>query len=115
MNKKNQSIGGIKHDSNKPRYELIPFEALHEIAKVFTFGANKYGDFNYRKGLTYNRLLGASLRHISKYIQGIDLDNESNLNHLAHAISNLMMIITFEKENKGEILDDRYNNNNKDK
>jgi hypothetical protein len=105
MKKKNE--GGTKHDSGKPRMELIPFEALEEVAKVYTFGADKYDEFNWRKGLTYNRLLGATLRHISKFINGTDCDKESNLNHLAHAISNLLMIISFHKDGRND-LDDRY-------
>ena len=33
---------GVKHDHGKPRFELLPSEPLEEIAKVLTFGAEKY-------------------------------------------------------------------------
>ena len=32
---------GIKHDAEKPRMDLLPFEALEEVAKVLTFGAER--------------------------------------------------------------------------
>jgi len=32
---------GIKHDAEKPRIDLLPFEALEEVAKVLTFGAER--------------------------------------------------------------------------
>jgi hypothetical protein len=35
-------LGGVKFDQNKPRYDLIPPEIEEAIAKVLTFGAQKY-------------------------------------------------------------------------
>ena len=33
---------GIKYDSKKPDYSLIPPHALDDVAKVLTYGAQKY-------------------------------------------------------------------------
>ena len=97
---------GLKFDQDKIRLELLPFEALEEVGKVLTFGAKKYGDYNWTKGIKYSRLLGASLRHIFVWATGKENDEETGLNHLAHAACCLLFILTFILQNKTE-LDDR--------
>jgi len=88
-----------KYDSNKKvRPELLPSKATEEVMKVFTFGAEKYGDFNWRKGLEFSRLWGAAQRHQMAFWQGQDLDEESGLPHIAHAIANLMMLLEMGRE-----------------
>lgn len=76
---------GIKFDAGKPRMELLPFLALTEEAKVMTFGAQKYADHNWRKGMSWTRVMAAGLRHVFKFIMGEDVDPETGLSHLAHA------------------------------
>lgn len=98
---------GVKHDGGKPRISLIPFEPLLEVAKVFTFGAKKYGDHNWRKGIVFSRLASASFRHRLEHGLGQDLDKESGIYHLAHAIANDMMELYFLIKKKKN-LDDRY-------
>ena len=87
------SDAGIKYDEDKPRMELLDSYALEQLAKVLTFGANKYGEFNWCKGIQYLRLLGAALRHIYAFIAREDLDPESGLPHIAHAMANLMFLL----------------------
>jgi hypothetical protein len=97
---------GIKHDGGKPRTELIPTEFMIEVAKALTFGANKYGDNNFRNGLSYTRLLGAAKRHIELELAGIEQDSESTHSHLAHAGASLAMY-AFMKAHRPD-LDDRF-------
>ncbi len=94
----------IKHDHNKADFTLIPQEALLEVAKVFTLGANKYGVFNYSLGTNYRRYIAASQRHTNQWLRGEDID-EIGTNHLANAIASLMMILDNQLTNKGT--DDR--------
>lgn len=94
----------VKHDKGKIRMELLPPNALEEIAKVFTHGAEKYEDFNYLKGngLDLNRLYGACLRHLNSWKKGELNDKESNYSHISHAACCLMMILEIEnKRNNG--------------
>lgn len=100
-----EGAGGTKYDSGKPRMDLLPPIALTEVSKVLTFGANKYGDRNWEKGINYSRLIGAAMRHLNAYNGGQDLDPESGLSHVAHACCNLMMLIHM-SEKRGD-LDDR--------
>lgn len=90
---------GKKFDQGKPRYDLVPFCALDEIAQVLGHGARKYGDDNWR--LVANgraRYIAAALRHISAYQQGEQSDSDSTLHHLAHAACSLMFILAIELE-----------------
>lgn len=100
------SLEGKKFDFGKPRMELLSPIAITEVAKVMTFGAQKYDAHNWRKGIVFSRLLGAALRHIFQYLGGETLDTESGLSHLAHAMCCLMMVLEFEVTNPN--LDDRY-------
>lgn len=97
---------GTKYDQNKVRMELLPNLGLVEVGKVFTFGAEKYGDHNWRAGIKWTRLLGAAIRHTTAFLLGQDKDPESGYSHLAHAVACLLMIIEF-KFTKPEF-DDRY-------
>jgi hypothetical protein len=40
---------GTKYDGGKLRYDLIDAYALEQLAAVYTFGAKKYEDDNWRK------------------------------------------------------------------
>jgi hypothetical protein len=101
-----QSSGGTKYDSGKPRMDLLVPEADEATAKVFTFGAGKYGDYNWQKGINYSRLHAALRRHVSAWARGVDLDDESGLPHLAHARCCLDMLLYFHETGRIE-LDDR--------
>ena len=76
---------GAKFDIGKTRYDLIPAFSLDELAKVYTMGAEKYDDNNWRKGLKWGRIFGAIMRHLWAFWRGERLDSESGLHHLAHA------------------------------
>lgn len=100
---------GVKFDADKPRMDLLSPVALEEIAKVMTFGAKKYGDNNWRKGLAWSRVLGAALRHIFAFIRGEDVDRETGFSHLSHASCCLMFLLEYESTRRE--FDDRYRRN----
>jgi len=103
--------GGTKYDNQKPKLALLPPAAIVEVGKVFTFGASKYGENNWRGGFKWTRLLSACLRHIFAFLKGEDLDEESGLNHLAHATACLLMLLELYYTRKD--LDDRYKHEKK--
>ena len=78
----------------KPRWELIPLDAVEEIVKVYTMGAEKYAP-NAWKNIpdAYDRYKAALLRHITAYDKGERFDKESGLSHLAHAAWNAIAIL----------------------
>jgi hypothetical protein len=98
-------LGATKFDAEKPRMELLDPYAIEQLACVLTFGAQKYAPWNWTKGLAFSRLIGAALRHLFAFIKGEDLDPESNLPHLAHAMCCLMFLLSMTKRHPE--LDDR--------
>ena len=96
---------GVKFDTGKPRYDLIPPEALEEWAKVLTFGAQKYADRNWEKGMKWGRVFGAMMRHGWAWWRGEENDPETGLSHLGHLICCASFLLTYQKRKVGE--DDR--------
>lgn len=100
---------GVKHDSDKLRYDLLPPLALEELVKVLTHGAKKYDDDNWRNVPNWKkRYFAATQRHQWQWKQGIIQDDApdakgspgSHCHHIACAIASLMFLL--EKELEGE-------------
>lgn len=91
-----------KADSSKPTYHLLPIDLLSDVNKVLEFGARKYGVNNWRKtnGYLYSRCYNALLRHMFAWWNGEDLDKETGISHLAHAMCNLIFLTYHHKYNK---------------
>lgn len=99
--------GAKKHQVDKLHVELITPEMEEGLAEVLTYGMKKYAARNWEKGLEHSVHYAAAKRHMMKFWQGIDLDDESGLHHIAHAMCNLGMLYTNIKRNRFD-LDDRY-------
>jgi hypothetical protein len=95
-----------KFDSAKPRMDLLPMDALEQVADVLGFGAQKYAAHNWAKGMAWSRLLGACLRHVGRWSLGEDKDPETGLSHLAHAACCILFLLAYEKRGVGQ--DDRF-------
>ena len=110
----NINTSGLKYDSGKPRYDLIPADALEEVAKVYTVGAKKYGDRNWEKGLSYSRLFGSLMRHAWAWWRGERNDKENKLHHLSSVIFCALGLLHYElNSEKFKGLDDRNVDSNK--
>lgn len=81
----------LKADQGKLRYDLIPVTALEGIAEIFTYGSNKYDEFNWYKSMKPMRYYAAAMRHIMSLQKGSKIDPESGLRHIDHAIVSLIM------------------------
>ena len=84
---------GRKFDGGKLEYGLLPPNALEETVKVLTFGAQKYERNNWihvDDGL--RRYFDALQRHLWAWKKGEQIDPESGLHHLAHAMCCLMFL-----------------------
>lgn len=85
---------GIKYDSDKLRFSLIPWNALKEVVKVLEFGAKKYAVDNWKQ-IEPQRYKDAAMRHLVAIMDDEWLDEESQLPHAAHCICCLLFIIWF--------------------
>lgn len=96
---------GRKDDAAKVRMELLPPELIEATATVLTFGAKKYEDRNWEKGMKWGRVFGALMRHLWAWWRNEAADPETGYSHLWHAACCLAFLIAYEQRNVGE--DDR--------
>lgn len=85
--------GGVKADSGKDRWDLLPWEQVEQVVKVLTFGAKKYDDNNWQKVTEKPRYIAAAFRHIIARVKGEHMDQETGLPHLAHAVCCLLFLL----------------------
>ncbi len=97
---------GVKDDDGKDPWHLIEWGALQEAAKVLAYGADKYSPRNWESGLLYSRYFSATIRHLTAWWRGEDLDSETRLHHLAHALCCVMFLLAYSLRNRHDI-DDR--------
>lgn len=95
----------VKFDQEKPRYDLIPAKALHELVLVYTMGSQKYAARNWEIGLDWSRVFGALMRHSWAWFRGETHDPESGLHHMAHAAWSCLALVEYHYTKKGK--DDR--------
>lgn len=91
---------GKKFDEGKIRYDLLPVDALREVARVLTFGAAKYGDNNWKITKPESRYTAAAFRHGEAYRGGEMMDKESGVHHLAHRICCDLFLLQIDMEHK---------------
>ena len=63
------------------------------------------GARNWEKGMDWSRLYAAALRHLTAWWRGNDIDHESGLPHLAHALCCINFLLAYELRGMGR--DDR--------
>lgn len=86
------------------RFELIPDEALWELAEVYGRGAKKYSDNNWRKGYAWSLTIGALSRHLTQWRMGAQRDEDGN-HHLMQVAWHCFTLYMFERFKLGT--DDR--------
>lgn len=104
-----RNLGGKKFDTGKAPMDMIGefSHSLGLVSKVMRFGADKYGKHNWKQGMLHSRLYAAALRHIFQSLSRDepDEDEESGIDHLAHAQCCISMLL--EMKHKGLGIDDR--------
>jgi hypothetical protein len=88
---------GARYNAGKADLSLIPLCTLEDEAKVWMYGKQKYAAWNWAKGMDWSVPLACALRHIAAWQRGEELDAESGLPHLAHAMCNLRMLTLYAK------------------
>lgn len=103
-----------KFDQGKVMFQLIPPKALERVADVFTHGAEKYGEFNFRNKGKWSRYIGAIHRHMNAFSSCVDFDASSSeshgvqLYHIAQVATNALILLDAYDNNPAG--DDRWVN-----
>lgn len=101
----------MKYDNGKPPMHLIPPEVLFSIATTLSFGAKKYGENDWRRdlnGVKMSRNYSSLQRHLNQFWMGEDIDPESGLCHLDHALCQLIFLKMQHLQGNPELNDDRF-------
>ena len=89
---------GIKYDTLKTRWDLLPLPMIKQIVDVLTFGSRKYSDNNWKMiPDAKTRYFSAMMRHVEQWQSGEQRDEESGYHHLAHAGCCLLFILWFDE------------------
>lgn len=104
-NQQNQSATftvGVKYDTDKPQWSLVPLAAMTEVVDVLTYGAKKYAPDNWKKVPdARRRYIDACFRHFVAYASGEKNDPETGKSHLAHAMCCMLFLLAFDKGEHG--------------
>lgn len=97
MNKKEKAT---RHNEGKKRWSLVHYKSLEPLVEVLEFGAEKYGEFNWQKGLDKREILESMMRHLAALMDGEQNDKESGLHHIGHIMCNAMFYEYFNNKAK---------------
>ena len=98
---------GDRFNEGKPKWSLVPQSSLIPMVRVLEFGANKYGEHNWVKGLSIRETCESLKRHLDAFMEGEDIDSDSGLSHIGHIQCNALFL-SWMMENRKD-LDDRIN------
>ena len=78
---------GAKDKKGKPDWSLVDLKNLEGLVRGLEYGAKKYARDNWKKVPDpINSYYAATIRHLSEWWSGEEIDKESHLNHLYHRI-----------------------------
>lgn len=79
--------------TKKVSFSTVPSTVIAEVAVGMTEGARKYARHNWRvAGVRGSIYYDATLRHLLKWWEGEDIDNDSGLSHITKAITSLVVM-----------------------
>ena len=89
-----------RFNEGKRKWSLVHYKSLEPLVEVLEFGAEKYGEFNWQKGLDKKEILESMMRHLTSLMDGETNDKESGLHHIGHIMCNAMFYEYFNNKPK---------------
>lgn len=86
--------GGLRYSTGKPRFDLIPPEALALLADTLTKGAEKYAARNWERGMDRGEVIRGILSHTAQIMAGADYDVEG-FDHAGALLWNVVAYIVY--------------------
>ena len=77
-------------DSDHARYDLIPYAGLELLGRTLKHGADRYGEFNWQKGIPQSDLINHAMQHLVKWGAG-----DRSEDHIGHCLANLCFLAHF--------------------
>lgn len=82
--------------STEPRFDLLPYIGLAEVARLYRNGAEKYAAHNWAGGYRRSLSFAAMQRHANQFWSGQDEDPEMGLCHMASVVFHALALIYFD-------------------
>ena len=98
------STGGEK-GQKLARFDLLPADALWQVAEHYGKGAKKYAARNWERGYDWSLSFGAAMRHAWAFWNGEDIDPETGSHHMAAFVFHGLTMLTFASTHP--VFDDR--------
>lgn len=98
---------GVKYDQGKRGWALLPFDAVAKIVDVLDYGAGKYAPRNWERGMDWDRVFSALIRHLTDWWEKVDKgrgpgrDSDTGFSDLWHAGCCILFLIAYELRNIG--------------
>ena len=99
------SATGGQKGAKLARYDLLPAEALREVAELYGIGAGKYEDRNWERGYDWSLSFAALNRHLWQFWAGEDLDAETGKAHMASVVFHALALLQYMEQHRA--YDDR--------
>ncbi|HEV8492477.1 MAG TPA: dATP/dGTP diphosphohydrolase domain-containing protein [Candidatus Angelobacter sp.] len=96
---------GLRYNDGKPRFDLLPPEALKALAEHYGKGAEKYAARNWERGMDWCKCFASLERHAWAWMGGEDIDPENGSHHMIAVAWNAIALFTYAMRNIGT--DDR--------
>lgn len=95
------STGAVRDNATgKGRFDLLPWNAIHALARHCERGALHYGERNVDKGIPQHSLIDSGIRHASQYLR-----NDPEPHHLVAACWNLLWALEQEELGRTDLID----------
>lgn len=96
------SATGGEKGQKLARFDLLPVEALTEVARLYGRGARKYADRNWELGYDWSLSFAALQRHAWAFWGGESIDPENESHHLASVVFHALALMEFERRGVGD-------------
>ena len=92
----------------EPQLHLIPYDTLESLTLALEYGAAKYGEWNWTKGIYFSKVYDAALRHLAQWMHQGDDGEEGGIHHLYHALVSVIFLVYFTNNiDRYQAFDDR--------
>lgn len=84
----------LRYNKGKPQLSLVieARYALEGAAEVLEFGMGKYDRSNWKNSFPKEQLIDSLMRHLCKFMDGEELDDETGLPHVDHLLCNAIFL-----------------------
>lgn len=89
------SATGGEKGMKSARFDLVPVGPLTTVARLYSKGAEKYADHNWRHGYEWSKSYAALMRHATQFWNGEDNDAETELPHMASVVFHALALLEF--------------------